>query len=110
MPVRQCHSDVVKRRVTSIVSWVGKSYPGRLLGAFGSSQAGNYASGMAFNAFVSMFPLILGLLSILGYATRSPEAKTKALNAILAFFPSDAHTELQTLFNSVRSTPGSSAS
>jgi membrane protein len=85
---------------------VGKSYPGRLLGAFGSSQAGNYASGMAFNAFVSMFPLILGLLSILGYATQSSEAKAKALNAILAFFPSDAQTGLTTLFNSVREHSG----
>lgn len=96
----------MKRRVKSIVSWVGQSYPGRLLGAFGSSQAGNYASGMAFNAFVSMFPLILGLLSILGYATQSPDAKAKALNAILAFFPSDAHVELLTLFNSVREHSG----
>jgi membrane protein len=69
---------------------------------FGSTKAGNYASGMAFNAFVSMFPLVLGLLSILGYATQAPKAKANALNAILAFFPSDAHAELQTLFDSVR--------
>ncbi len=96
----------MKRRVTSIVSRVGKSYPGRLLGAFGSSQAGNYASGMAFNAFVSMFPLILGLLAVLGYLTRSPDAKTKALNAILAFFPSDAHTELTKLFVAVQQHSG----
>jgi membrane protein len=96
----------VKRRVGSIVSWAGKSYPGRLLGAFGSSQAGNYASGMAFNAFVSIFPLILGLLSILGYATQSKEAKTKALNAILTFFPSDAHQELTNLFVAVQQHSG----
>jgi membrane protein len=76
------------------------------MAAFGASKAGNYASGMAFNAFVSMFPLILGLLSILGYATQSPVAKTKALNAILAFFPSDAHKELQNLFLAVQQHSG----
>ena len=96
----------MKSRITSIVKWVSRSYPGRLINAFGSSHAGNYASGMAFNAFVSMFPLILGLLSILGYATQSADAKAKALNAILAFFPSDAHAELQTLFDSVRQHSG----
>lgn len=96
----------MKRTVTLVVSWVGKSYPGRLIGAFGSSQAGNFASGMAFNAFVSMFPLILGLLSILGYLTKSPDAKTKALNAILAFFPSDANNELTKLFVAVQQHSG----
>jgi membrane protein len=96
----------VKRRITSIVAWVGHTYPGRLIAAFGSSSAGNYASGMAFNAFVSMFPLILGLLSILGYATQSGPAKAKALGAILGFFPGDAQAELRTLFDGVQEHSG----
>jgi membrane protein len=96
----------VSVRLKSIITWAGHSYPGRLVAAFGASKAGNYASGMAFNAFVSMFPLILGLLAILGYATQSADAKAKALAAILAFFPSDAHAELQTLFDSVRQHSG----
>jgi membrane protein len=101
-----CQSDVVKRVLTSVLTWAGHTYPGRLIGAFGSSQAGNYASGMAFNAFVSMFPLILGLLSILGFATQGAGARTAALNAILGFFPSDAHRELTNLFDSVRQHSG----
>jgi len=80
----------------------GRSYPGRLIGAFGSSQAGNYASGLAFTAFVSMFPLILGLLGILGFATQSEGAKAKVLGAILAFFPKDASSALTNAFEGVR--------
>jgi len=96
----------VKTRVTSIVTMVGHTYPGRLVAAFGSSHAGNYASGMAFNAFVSMFPLILGLLAILGLATRSPSATQSALNAVVTFFPADAHGELRTLFTDVQKNTG----
>lgn len=92
----------MKRLVTSIVSWAGKSYPGRLIGAFGSSHAGNYASGLAFNAFLSMFPLILGLLAILGFATQSKSAQAGVLTAILGFFPKSAAPELQSAFASVR--------
>lgn len=96
----------MKSLVTSIAAWVGRTYPGRLIVAFGSSQASNYASGLAFNAFVSVFPLILGLLSILGYATQSASAKASALSAILGFFPGDSHAQLQKLFTSIQENSG----
>jgi membrane protein len=96
----------VKRRLASIATWAGHAYPGRLIAAFGASRAGNYASGMAFTAFVGMFPLILGLLSILGYATGSKGARNAALSAILGFFPGDAHPELANLFDSIQQNRG----
>jgi membrane protein len=96
----------VKRRLASIAGRIGLTYPGRLIAAFGASQAGNYASGLAFTAFVSMFPLVLGLLSIVGYATQSQGANAAALNAILGFFPSDAHTELASLFELIQKNRG----
>jgi membrane protein len=96
----------VKPRLASIAKWAGHAYPGRLIAAFGASQAGNYASAVAFTAFVSMFPLILGLLSVLGYATGSQSAKTAALSAILGFFPSDAHVGLANLFDSIQQNRG----
>lgn len=96
----------MKRRLASVAKWAGHAYPGRLIAAFGASQAGNYASGMAFTAFVSMFPLILGLLSVLGYATGSDSASKAALSAILGFFPSDAHTGLADLFTSIQQNRG----
>lgn len=96
----------MKRRLASIAGWVGRTYPGRLIAAVGASQAGNYASAVAFTAFVSMFPLILGLLAIVGYATQSQSATKAALTAILGFFPSDAHTELANLFELIQKNRG----
>ena len=96
----------MKRLVTSIATWVGHSYPGRLIAAFGSSQAGNYASGLAFNAFLSMFPLILGLLAILGFATQSPTTSNHVLTAIYGFFPADAHRALTSAFEGIKQHPG----
>jgi membrane protein len=96
----------VKQFLTSIAKWLGASYPGRLIAAFGSSQAGNYASGLAFNAFVSMFPLILGLLAILGFVTQSASTRATVLAAILAFFPGDAHTALANAFTGVQKHSG----
>jgi len=82
------------------------SHSVRLIVAFASSQAGNYASGLAFNAFLSMFPLILGLLAVLGFATQAASTRTAVLNAILGFFPSDAHAELVNAFLNVRQNSG----
>jgi membrane protein len=96
----------VKRLIGSIAGWVGRSYPGRLIGAFGSSQAGNYASGLAFNAFLSMFPLILGLLAILGFVTQSASTKASVLAAVLGFFPQDANTALTNAFDGVQQHSG----
>jgi membrane protein len=96
----------VKRLIGSIATWVGHSYPGRLIAAFGSSQAGNYASGLAFNAFLSMFPLILGLLAILGFATQSSTTSDHVRTAILSFFPTDANTALTGAFEGIKQHPG----
>lgn len=96
----------MKRLIGSIATWVGHSYPGRLIGAFGSSQAGNYASGLAFNAFLSMFPLILGSLAILGFVTQSASARATVLAAILGFFPQSAHIELSSAFSGLQHNSG----
>ena len=92
----------MKQFFASVVTWVSRSYPGRLIAAFGSSQAGNYASGMAFNAFVSMFPLILGILAIVGFVTRSAHANATVLGALYAFFPQDAHNSLSGAFTGLQ--------
>ncbi len=92
----------MKQLFSSVVSWVSRSYPGRLIAAFGSSQAGNYASGMAFNAFVSMFPLILGVLAIVGFVTQSAQARTTVLGALFGFFPTAAHPALSSAFAGIQ--------
>ncbi|MGA7987993.1 MAG: YihY/virulence factor BrkB family protein [Candidatus Dormiibacterota bacterium] len=96
----------MKQLFASVVSWVGRSYPGRLIAAFGSSQAGNYASGLAFNAFLSMFPLILGLLAIVGFVTQSAHARATVLGALYGFFPQDAHDALSSAFTTIHDYSG----
>ncbi len=82
------------------------TYPGRLAQAYGASQAGNYASGLAFNAFISMFPLILGMLALLGLATQSEQARQSFLSGALAFFPTDSRGAITSAFDGIRSHSG----
>jgi membrane protein len=73
----------------------------RVIGAYGESHAGYYAAGLAFNAFLSMFPLILGLLAILGLAIRDPATQRQFEGSVLGFFPSDAHDALSRTLSGV---------
>ena len=45
----------------------------RVVTAYGSTQTGSYAPGLAFNAFMAMFPMILGALAVIGLVLGSPE-------------------------------------
>jgi membrane protein len=92
--------------VKTLVQRLKESPPARLLAAYGQSQAGNYAAGLAFNAFMSMFPLILGLLSILGLMVHDQQTQQRFQAAVLGFFPSDAHGALQQTLTGVRRNAG----
>ncbi|HUE68591.1 MAG TPA: YihY/virulence factor BrkB family protein [Candidatus Acidoferrum sp.] len=81
-------------------------YPTRLFQAYGESQAGNYAAALAFNAFMSMFPLMLGLLAVLGLVIRDPHAQQHFETTVVGFFPSDAHSALTNMLRSVRQHAG----
>src|SRR4030081_206808 len=70
------------------------SFPGRLAKAYGESKAGNYAAGLAFNSFMTMFPLMLGLLAILGLVVSDAGLMAKAQSTLLGVFPANAHDEL----------------
>lgn len=76
-------------------------YPVRLVQAYGKSDASYYAASLAFNAFLSMFPLILGLLAVLGLAISDYKTQQHFESAILGFFPSDAHSALSTTLTQV---------
>ena len=74
--------------------------------AFGASQASNYASALAFNAMLSMFPLILGILAIVGLSIRDPAIDTKVQYFIIQSFPSTAHDELLSALKGVKQAAG----
>jgi membrane protein len=90
----------------AVVERLKGSAPARLLSAYGQSQAGNYAAGLAFNAFMSMFPLILGLLSILGLLVHDQQTQERFQATVLGFFPSEAHGALRGTLTGVRRNAG----
>jgi membrane protein len=80
--------------------------PFRVITAYAESQASNYAAALAFAAFLSMFPMMLGLLSIIGYAIRDPATEARFQNLILQLFPGNAQPELQSAIHGVRQSAG----
>ena len=68
--------------------------PIRVISAYGESQAGNYASALAFAFMLAMFPLMLGILSLVGFAVRDPATASKGQTLILELFPPSAQPEL----------------
>ncbi len=73
---------------------LGKLWPVRLAAAYGSSQAGNYAAGLAFNGFMTMFPLLAGLLAVFGFALSwDPSLQEKAQSALFTFLPNGSPSQ-----------------
>ncbi|PZR85744.1 MAG: hypothetical protein DLM67_25280 [Candidatus Nephthysia bennettiae] len=67
-----------------------ESFPGRLGKAYGEAKAGNYAAALAFQGFMSMFPLLLGILAIVGLVIRDPRRQAQVRNLIVNAFPGDS--------------------
>src|ERR1700674_4191953 len=91
------------------VGWLDRlkrSMPARVVGASGESKAGNYASGLAFNAFLSMFPLILGVLAVVGLVVSNPDVKVHVEAAMISAFPATAQDELFRALNGVHDAAG----
>jgi membrane protein len=83
-----------------VTSW----RPVQVLMAYGESQGGNYAASLAYNAFLAMFPLILGMLAIVGFVVSDAGIRQSVYDGIISVFPSDAHAQiLQALVNVHRS-------
>ena len=94
------------RRTRRLLDRAGNTLPFRVVIAFGTSQASNYASALAFAGFISMFPLILGALSILGLAIHDPATEARFQTLILQTFPANAQPELQNAINGVKQSAG----
>jgi membrane protein len=78
----------------------------RVIAAYGQSKASNYAAALAFAAFLAMFPMMLGALSIIGLAIRDPATEARFENFILQIFPGNAQPELQSAIHGVKQAAG----
>ncbi len=83
-----------------------RSAPVRVLVAFGRAHAANHANALAFQGFLCMFPLILGLLVILGLVIRDPGVQAQVQSAISSVFPSDAGPQVRQALSGVQHAAG----
>lgn len=83
-----------------------QTLPVRVLSAYGESHASNYALALAFAGFMSMFPLILGALAIIGLAIRDPGSEAGFQSFVLQMFPPSAQPELQRAMHGVKQSVG----
>jgi membrane protein len=93
-------------RPRTLLQRITQSMPARVVAAYGESQAGNYASGLAFNAFMTMFPLILGVLAIVGFAIHDESVHANVEMALLGVFPGGTHDSLVDALSGVKDSAG----
>jgi membrane protein len=80
--------------------------PARVLTAYGESQASNFALALAFAGFMSMFPIMLGTLALIGLAIRDPQTYDHFQGLILQVFPGSAQPELAKALAGVKQSAG----
>lgn len=96
----------MRRRIQAFVERVQHTVPVRVVNAFGESKASNYALALAFAGFLSMFPMILGALAVVGLAIRDPRTEGQAQLLVLQLFPGNAQPELQSALHGVKQSAG----
>ncbi len=83
--IRKADATQQRFTLTAFIVAVAKKY--------GDDNGGVLASNLAYSSFVSIFPLLLVLVTILGYAASvDPSFKTDALNAVASQVPLIGHT------------------
>ncbi len=85
---------------------IKQTTPIRVIGAYGSAQVGSFAAGLAYNAFMSMFPLILGILAVVGLALRNPSLQQGAQTTIVHAFPASARGDIGSVVRHLPDTAG----
>jgi membrane protein len=83
-----------------------ESLPVKLFQAYGESNAGNYAAALAFNAFTTMFPVLLGVLAVIGLAVRDPKLEAEFQTTLVAIFPGDAQSQVLQALQGVKQNAG----
>jgi len=96
----------MRSRIFGLLERVQQTYPFRVITAFRESQASSYALALAFAGFLSMFPMILGALSLVGLAVRDPETEARFQNLIIQAFPISAQPELVKALHGVKQSAG----
>ena len=78
----------------------------RFVETYVASSAGNYAAGLAFHAFVSVFPLILAMIALVGLFPQSDELRKLVETALAGIFPRAERGTIVQTFHHAREAAG----
>ena len=71
-----------------------------------ASSASNYAAGLAFHAFLSTFPLILGMIALVGLFAQSNDIKELVENSLASVFPRGERATIVLTFQHAKGAAG----
>jgi membrane protein len=83
--------------------------PLNIVMAYVASHASDHAAGLAFNAFLSMFPLVLGLIALVGLFPQSDDLKSAVEKVLVVAFPPSEQAGILKSFQGAKSTAGTLA-
>src|ERR1700682_1685140 len=83
--------------------------PVNIVMAYVASHASDHAGGLAFNAFLSMFPLVLGLIALVGLFPQSDEIKGAVEKVLVVAFPPSEQAGILKSFQNAKSSAGALA-
>jgi len=86
--------------------WLKHWAPVRLVLIYRDTKAGDYAAGLAFHALVTMFPIFLGLLTLIGLVARSEDLDLRVQQAIVTNFPLGMQDEVRAALLSLQKSAG----
>ncbi len=93
-------------RGKAIIAAVQTSGFGQLIRRYTEDRADLLAAVIAFNALFSMFPIILGVLAIVGLILRSPGAQARAQALVLSTVPAEGATSVVQAISSASQSAG----
>ena len=83
--------------------------PLNIVMAYLASHASDHAAGLAFNAFLSMFPLVLGLIALVGLFPQSDDLKSAVEKVLVGAFPPSEQAGILKSFQGGKSSAGTLA-
>jgi membrane protein len=100
--VRMSLPSGLRRLLHRLAHWRGV----RLFLIYRDTKSGDYAAGLAFNALLTMFPIFLGLLTLLGLVSRNEDLDLRMQQAIVTTFPTGVQVEVRNSLLALRRDAG----
>jgi membrane protein len=96
----------IPARLRRFLHWLSHQGPVRVVLIYRDTKAGDYAAGLAFHALLTMFPIFLGLLTLIGLISRSEDLDLRVQEAIVSSFPLGMQGEVQSALLSLQHSAG----